>query len=913
MNHPITNSMFDNFLKCKYKAYLKLQGTPGQVSPYEELEIRLAREYRNRACEHLLKLNPGIHIPKTALSLPELRKLRHNLAMNVIASQDDILVHFDVLEWISPSRLSQPEYIPVTFVHQEKIMKDQKLVLAFSGAALAFQQGIVPRLGKILHGNRFTTTNVKLERLVITAQEITRQIKALKQSGHPPPLRLNKHCIVCEFKKHCKKVAVERDDLSLLRGLSAREITKLNNDGIFTIAQYSYTFRPRKSRKRMVKRGLKHCHSLQALALRTNTIYVARKPEFPSTMPRLYLDIEGIPDKDFYYLVGLLVWDGESKIFHHWWADTKADEGTIWRSFLAAIDEIENFTLFHYGSYESKYFHRMQGLYGCHSPLLEKLDAFSINVLSSIHARVYFPTYSNDLKSIAGYVGFRWTDPNPSATQSLLWRYRWEETRDDDLKKKLILYNQEDCLALETVTKTLEGISAKSNHPNQAKSKPFVYTDNITSDFPVLFKKNDFFFPELDVINRCAYFDYQTSRVYLRTSPAMRRSLKRRERRKRTINRVNKEIFLDRPKQCPMCNATSLRKYGRVSKVVYDLKLFDGGVKRWVTKFTSSRCVCKKCKKTFTPEHIRSRTLSKYGHTLTAWIAYQNITLLKSYGAIAEELLEIFGYSLTRGITANIRWKAADYYKSTYAHLLRKMKQGSLVNVDETKVSIKGNYCYVWALTNLEEVVYLCTDTRKGDFMKQILDGFNGVLVSDFYAAYDSVNCPQQKCLIHLIRDMNNDLFKNPFDKEYKEFAGKFTMTLAPIMGTINRYGLKKRYLKKHKTRVQRFLGEIRKDTYTSTLAKNYQRRIMKYSDKLFTFVDYDGIPWNNNNAENAIKSFVWLRRGIDGISTKNGLQRYLVLLSISETLRRKNVSVLKFFVSGSVDIDQFVENYYVL
>ena len=56
---------------------------------------------------------------------------------------------------------------------------------------------------------------------------------------------------------------------------------------------------------------------------------------------------------------------------------------------------------------------------------------------------------------------------------------------------------------------------------------------------------------------------------------------------------------------------------------------------------------------------------------------------------------------------------------------------------------------------NVEEVVYLYRPTREGDFLQELLKDFRGVLVSDFYAAYDSLPCPQQKCLIHLIRDMN--------------------------------------------------------------------------------------------------------------------------------------------------------------
>ena len=52
--------------------------------------------------------------------------------------------------------------------------------------------------------------------------------------------------------------------------------------------------------------------------------------------------------------------------------------------------------------------------------------------------------------------------------------------------------------------------------------------------------------------------------------------------------------------------------------------------------------------------------------------------------------------------------------------------------------------------------------TREGDFLRTMLKDFHGVLVSDFYAAYDSIECPQQKCLIHLMRDINQELLNNP-------------------------------------------------------------------------------------------------------------------------------------------------------
>ena len=79
--------------------------------------------------------------------------------------------------------------------------------------------------------------------------------------------------------------------------------------------------------------------------------------------------------------------------------------------------------------------------------------------------------------------------------------------------------------------------------------------------------------------------------------------------------------------------------------------------------------------------------------------------------------------------------------------------------------------------------------------MQEILKDFKGVLVSDFYAAYDSIDCPQQKCLIHLMRDLNDDMLKNPYDDELRQIVQQFGDLLRPIIDTVDRRGLKKHFL----------------------------------------------------------------------------------------------------------------------
>ena len=66
----------------------------------------------------------------------------------------------------------------------------------------------------------------------------------------------------------------------------------------------------------------------------------------------------------------------------------------------------------------------------------------------------------------------------------------------------------------------------------------------------------------------------------------------------------------------------------------------------------------------------------------------------------------------------------------------------------------------------------------------------------------------------------------------------------------------------------------------------------------MFTFLDHDGVPWNNNNAEHAVKAFASLRRVIEGPTTETGLHDFLVLLSICETCKYKSVDFLDFLRS---------------
>ena len=78
---------------------------------------------------------------------------------------------------------------------------------------------------------------------------------------------------------------------------------------------------------------------------------------------------------------------------------------------------------------------------------------------------------------------------------------------------------------------------------------------------------------------------------------------------------------------------------------------------------------------------------------------------------------------------------------------------------------------------------------------------------------------------------------------------------------------------------------------------------LRKNRDKLFTFLELRWVPWNNNNAEHAVRAFTRIRNAIVN-STPNGHREYATLLSVQQTLRYRGMNFLEFMRSGRMEID---------
>src|SRR5258708_15895723 len=137
---------------------------------------------------------------------------------------------------------------------------------------------------------------------------------------------------------------------------------------------------------------------------------------------------------------------------------------------------------------------------------------------------------------------------------------------------------------------------------------------------------------------------------------------------------------------------------------------------------------------------------------------------------------------------------------------------------------------------------------------------------------------------MHLIRDVNDDLWKNPFIAEYEQFVAAVRDLLVPIAEDIERYGLKALHLRKHRKRVDCFYRDTM-DVLSEQqeILSKYKKRFERYRDSMFTFVDGDEIPWNNNAAERALRHLA-VQRKISGDFSEKGPRQYLRLLPIPQT-----------------------------
>ena len=914
----ITPHLFEAFIKCETKCWLRATGESPSGNTYAEWVQTQGESYCDASVKRLMedeclvspsakemKSGKWLLAVKVAARVPECRLPGHTEKEGANEAEDKpqpkciVESHIHAVERVPPEAQGKAaQFVPIRFVFTNKLGKDDKLLLAFDAYALSKSLRRTIGLGKIIHGDKRATRKVKVPALAAEVRRCLKKIAEILSSSSPPDLVLNRHCAECEFQGRCRRIAEEKDDLSLLARMSEKERKKLNSKGIFTVTQLSYTFRPRRRPKNVRDKPERYHHSLKALAIRENKIHIVGRPELKIEGTPVYLDVEGLPDRDFYYLIGLRVGNGESAVQHSLWANTEENEGRIWQEFLGILESIENPILIHFGNYETVFFRRMSARYG--SPLTEsvaeKAIASALNLVSVIFAKIYFPTYTNGLKEIAAGLGFEWESSHASGLQSIVWRLEWEFSDDERFKNTLVRYNAEDCYASAVVTKKLSEIisSVDSNRTIEYANNPKSQATDVGRDLHGSF----------DDILLLAHSDFDSKKIAFKKErgfPVAKRTS--------TTKKVipTKTVRIESRRKCPRCKNPNVKKMKQVSEaIVVDFVFTKNSCRKVVTKYIGHKVRCYRCRQTFSPPRIKGLLKKKYGNGVVALAAYQRIVLRLPFRTIANGFYEMFGLRINHNVVQHFIKPLSEKYVHTQDILLNKMLKGPFIHFDETQVNLQGETHYIWVMTDGDHVVFRSTKNREARWVVELMENYSGVLISDFFAGYDAVSCKQQKCLSHLIRDLNEDLWKEPFNTELEDFAAEFRRLISPIIETIQQYGLKKRHLNKFRKKVESYYHRnIEGRRYSQDVTCKYQKRFCRYKNSLFTFLEEDNIPWNNNMAERALRHLA-VQRKISGSFGKEEIHRYLILLGIGQTCLFQDKSFLKFLLSGCKDVDEF-------
>ncbi|HBJ82539.1 MAG TPA: hypothetical protein DDZ88_01415 [Verrucomicrobiales bacterium] len=729
----ITSELFHAYLKCPTKCWLRSSDEPGSGNAYADWVKAQNDLYRAAETERLVAMSPSDEVA----SSPEAERVKSakwSLATSLAAQAKmeawDVESELHAVERVPSTRRGKSaQFIPIRFIFTNKLGKDDKLLLAFDAFVLSKSQGREIKTSKIIHGDDHFTLKVKTSAQAGEVRKRLDKIATLLSSPTPPDLVLNRHCAECEFQARCRKIAIEKDDLSLLAGMSAKERERHRSKGIFTVNQLSYTFRPRRPLKRTKHPAKPHHFALQALAIRENTVYIHGTPNIPQCKTQVYLDIEGLPDRDFYYLIGALVVADGQETFHSFWADTMADQTVILAQLAELACGLTDYCVFHFGGYDRMALQKSAALLtGAARSGLESILKCSTNVLSLVRPHVYFPTYSCSLKEIGKRLGCANLKLETTGLQSIIWRTEWESERNADWKAKLVDYNRTDCLALRKLTEFILSNMASAN-PRKEDGANVKHTKEIQKTHPrwQMFASRDYALDDLGHINKCGYFDYQREKVFVKTHKQFRGISDSRHKGKRHNVRPNKFIDLVL-KKCPACMAKKLQPTTARCRYLIDLKFARSGMRRAVTCTSCWSYSCAGCGGTVSA-HRNFSTQQVYGHDLMSWCVYLNVVSGMNMLKVKKCLEDFFNLYVPRAQIYRFKTYISVQYDALDCQLLEAMTRSPVIHIDETTVNLRGQSAYVWVVATMDLVHFFYRPSREAHFLTEMLKGFSGVLV----------------------------------------------------------------------------------------------------------------------------------------------------------------------------------------
>jgi transposase len=338
---------------------------------------------------------------------------------------------------------------------------------------------------------------------------------------------------------------------------------------------------------------------------------------------------------------------------------------------------------------------------------------------------------------------------------------------------------------------------------------------------------------------------------------------------------------------CPDCGSSLNRCNETRKRYTEDIP----DIKPEVTEHTIHRDWCPKCKKKVEPtvsEAMPGSTLGNRVLVLSAWLHY-------ALGNTLSQIVEVFNFHLhmkvSEGGVVQMWYRLPAILFTWYEQIQQEALNSAVLFADETSWRVMGKTYWLWCFATQDATYYLIDRSRGSPaLMKFFIQEFDGTLVSDFWGAYNAVVCAfRQKCLAHLFRELEHtEKYKSP-GKDWPDFAKKLRRLLGDAIRLWRRQEeLSAETYASRRDRIHGRLAELIDTPWKDANAKRLIKRFRRHRDELFTFLDQEGVPFDNNHAERTIRPAVIIRKNSHGNRSQQGADCQAVLMSIFRTLKQR-------------------------
>lgn len=267
-----------------------------------------------------------------------------------------------------------------------------------------------------------------------------------------------------------------------------------------------------------------------------------------------------------------------------------------------------------------------------------------------------------------------------------------------------------------------------------------------------------------------------------------------------------------------------------------------------------------------------------------------------SLGKSCDLLGQWWGIPLSRaGALGHLAW-GSKLFDPIVTRLLELLRQDELIHADETGWRINGKNVWAWCFANPRIAVYLIRHSRGKQVLLDALgDSLPGVLVCDFYASYNCLSAKKQRCLVHLLRELHDLREKVPAICRKKHLQPLSQLFQEAIALAKRRPQLSPQtYCRKCAAIYARFYV-LATASSSNAHVRRIQKRLRKYADELFTFLELPQVPPDNTPAERDIRS-VAAARADGGVNrTDWGATAFAHAKSVIRTCQKQGRNFLQY------------------